>query len=313
MCDYEKCYFFNFKYSLAGNKSRKGSTGRTVLLQAFCIRGGFIFIGMKYFLHDTNSFDDEKITELYLKFGYEGLGLFYTALEKIGKQEKPVKTTVLKAQLKIGKKLNKCWSFMEEIGLLSSNNGDTFNKQLLNFSEKYQIKKEKNKLKVAEWRKNQEDKENVTGYVPTCNPPKVKESKVKESKVSKEEASKSPDFIDELLNCFVQEHGSYEIMSKGKERTAMSTILKKYKEKYPAATTKETVEGLRVYFKQCINIPDVWLMNNMSPSIMVSKFNEINKILRNGTAKKIGTTPEQLIGSLEKGVGTEFLKGNTGK
>lgn len=126
-------------------------------------------------------------------------------------------------------------------------------------------------------------------------------------------ANKSPDFIDELLNCFIQEHGSYEIMNRGKERTAISTILKKYKEKYPAATTKETVEGLRVYFKQCINIPDVWLMNNMSPSIMVSKFNEINKILRNGTAKKIGTTPEQLIGSLEKGVGTEFLKGNTGK
>jgi hypothetical protein len=139
---------------------------------------------MKYFLHDTSSFDDEKVTELYLKFGYEGLGLFYTALEKIGKQEKPVKTTVLKAQLKVGKKLNKCWLFMEEIGLLSSNNGDTFNKQLLNFSEKYQIKKEKTREKVLQWRKKQEDKENVTGYVPICNPPKVKESKVNKSKVN---------------------------------------------------------------------------------------------------------------------------------
>ena len=103
---------------------------------------------MKYFLHDTNSFDDEKITELFLNFGYEGLGLFYTTLEKIGKQEKPVKTTVLKAQLKVGKRLEKCWKFMEEIGLLSSNNGDTFNKQLLNFSETYQIKKEKTRIKV---------------------------------------------------------------------------------------------------------------------------------------------------------------------
>lgn len=136
---------------------------------------------MKYFLHDTNSFDDEKITELFLNFGYEGLGLFYTTLEKIGKQEKPVKTTVLKAQLKVGKRLEKCWKFMEEIGLLSSNNGDTFNKQLLNFSETYQIKKEKTRIKVAEWRKCQEDKESVTSYVPVSNLPKVKESKVKES------------------------------------------------------------------------------------------------------------------------------------
>ena len=46
---------------------------------------------MKYFLHDSNAFNDEKITELYINFGYEGLGLFYTILEKLASQEKPVK------------------------------------------------------------------------------------------------------------------------------------------------------------------------------------------------------------------------------
>ena len=140
---------------------------------------------MKYFLHDTSAFDDEKVSELYMKFGYEGLGLFYTILEKIGKQEKPIKTSVLKCQLHVGKKLEKCWSFMEEIGIISSNNGDTFNKQLLNFSEKYQIKKENTRKKVSEWRKKQEDTENVTSYVPISNQPKVKESKVKESRKGK--------------------------------------------------------------------------------------------------------------------------------
>jgi len=139
---------------------------------------------MKYFLHDTSAFDDEKITELYMKFGYEGLGLFYTALEKLGKQEKPVKTDVLKAQLKIGKRLEKCWLFMEQIGIISSNNGESFNEQLLNFSEKYQIKKEKTREKVLQWRKRQEDIESVTGYVPKCNARKVKLSKVKLNKVN---------------------------------------------------------------------------------------------------------------------------------
>ena len=137
---------------------------------------------MKYFLHDTNSFDDEKITELFTNFGYEGLGLFYTLLEKIAKQEKPVKTQVLKTQLKVGKRLEKCWNFMEEIGIISSNNGETFNKQLLNFSEMYQIKKEKTRKKVSEWRERQDNKESVTDYVPVSNHRKVKESKVKESK-----------------------------------------------------------------------------------------------------------------------------------
>lgn len=139
---------------------------------------------MKYYLHDSNSFNDEKISLLFIEYGYEGLGLFYTILEKLAQQEKPVLTTVLKHQLKIGKKLNKCWNFMESIDLISSNNGETFNKQLLNFSEKYQIKKEKNKERVSQWRKNQEDTENVTHYKSVRNNPKVNKSKVKESKVS---------------------------------------------------------------------------------------------------------------------------------
>ena len=139
---------------------------------------------MKYFLHDSNSFNDEKITELYLNFGYEGLGLFYTALEKLAMQEKPIKTNVLKSQLNVGKKLEKCWLFMESLGILSSNNGETFSKQLLNFSQKYQIKKEKNKEKIKQWRENQQLMENVTSYEPIRTTPKVNKSKVKESKVN---------------------------------------------------------------------------------------------------------------------------------
>ena len=139
---------------------------------------------MKYFLHDTSAFDDEKVTELFIKFGYEGLGLFYTILEKLAKQEKPIKTDVLKRQLRVGKKLQKVWEFMEEIEIISSNNGETFNKQLLNFSEKYAIKKEKNAKRIAEWRKNQIDTEIVTHYEHSCNTPKVKESKVNENNIN---------------------------------------------------------------------------------------------------------------------------------
>ena len=150
---------------------------------------------MKYFLHDTSSFDDEKITELYLKFGYEGLGLFYTLLEKIARQEKPIKTEVLKSQLHVGKKLEKCWKFMEEIGLVSSSNGDTFNERLLNFSETYEIKKEKTRKRVAEWREKQKVTENVTSYVPVSNAPKVKLSKVNKEKEEEKEIFISEDEI----------------------------------------------------------------------------------------------------------------------
>ena len=133
---------------------------------------------MKYFLHDTNAFQDEKITELFMAHGYEGLGLFFSILEKLAQQEKPVKTAVLKQQLSVGKKLEKCWSFLESLQLISSNNGETFNDNLLKFSEKYQVSKEKNREKVSQWREKQAIKESVTGYVPVRNAPKEKISKV---------------------------------------------------------------------------------------------------------------------------------------
>lgn len=139
---------------------------------------------MKYFLHDSNAFEDEKVCMLFMEYGYEGLGLFYTILEKLAKQEKPINTNVLKMQLKVGKKLEKCWNFMESIDIISSNNGETFNKQLLNFSEKYKIKKEKNLERISQWRENQLDSENVTHYKSVRNAPKVNKSKVKESKVN---------------------------------------------------------------------------------------------------------------------------------
>jgi hypothetical protein len=119
-----------------------------------------------------------------MKYGFEGIGLFYTILEKLAKQEKPVNTEVLKMQLKVGKKLQKCWNFMESIDIISSNNGETFNKQLLNFSEKYKIKKEKNLKRISQWRENQDIAENVTHYKSVRNAPKEKKSKVNESKVN---------------------------------------------------------------------------------------------------------------------------------
>jgi hypothetical protein len=139
---------------------------------------------MKYFLHDSNAFEDEKVALLFMKYGYEGLGLFYTILEKLAKQEKPVNTDVLKMQLKVGKKLEKCWNFMESIDIISSNNGETFNKQLLNYSEKYKIKKEKNLKRISQWRINQDVTENVTHYQSVRNADKEKKSKVNISKVN---------------------------------------------------------------------------------------------------------------------------------
>lgn len=179
---------------------------------------------MKYFLHDSNAFNDEKISELFINFGYEGLGLFYTILEKLASQEKPIKTIVLKSQLKVGKKLEKCWNFMETIGLISSNNGETFNEQLLKFSEKYKIKSEKNAKRISEWRNNQSVAKSVTHSEQDCNTPKVKESKVNEIEV-KESKDINTEFSSENLP--PQENNKYSLNTEEQNPTSLGGGAKK--------------------------------------------------------------------------------------
>lgn len=122
-------------------------------------------------MHDTNAHQDEKITRLFIKYGYEGTGLFFAILERIAYHEKPVNTEVLKRQLQVGKKLEKIWQYIEQIGLISSKNDETFNENVLKFAQKYQEKKEKNRERVSQWRDNQQDPKSVTHYESVRNKP----------------------------------------------------------------------------------------------------------------------------------------------
>jgi len=147
---------------------------------------------MKYYLHDSNSFSDEKITELFMEYGYEGLGLFYSLLEKLASQEKPIKTEVLKSQLKVGKKLTRCWNAMETIGLIHSNNGETFSMRMMDYCETYKKKNQESAKRTSEWRKNQKDTKNDTHYESIRNAPKEKESKTIEYNLKEREPPPKP-------------------------------------------------------------------------------------------------------------------------
>jgi len=158
---------------------------------------------MKYFLHDSNARNDEKVTLIHLEYGYEGVGLFYCILEILAAQEKPVNEKVLKSQLNIRKKLEKQLNFMYKTGILSVKNGEVFNENILNFSEKYLIKKEKTRKKVSEWRDKQRDTKTVTSYVPVRNPPKDNINKDNINKDNKEGVAppkKEKIFSAEIIN-----------------------------------------------------------------------------------------------------------------
>jgi hypothetical protein len=124
-------------------------------------------------------------------------------------------------------------------------------------------------------------------------------------KGKKKTTPKSYEFIDKIISCFVEEHGSYEIMTLGLERKMAGKLLAIYRKKYPKASSEDVLCGLRVYFKKCMAIDDPWLRDNMSLSIMVSKFNVISKILNNGKSKNNGAAKDQLANLIATKIGID--------
>jgi hypothetical protein len=244
---------------------------------------------MKYFLHDSNALSDEKLTELYMNFGYEGIGLFYTALEKLAFQEKPIKTIVLKKQLNIGKRLEKCWKFMEEIGIISSKNGESFNENILNYSESYQIKKEKTRKKISEWREKQQDKKNVTSYETVSNPPKVKLSKVKLSKDIIKDVTHAK--MRDVFKEFYFKNKKIEYLWDAKNAGALAQIISKIK-KIAGEDPDSILQSWQVILEKN---QDKWINDNLSVPLINSKFNEIVAKIKGHDSSDLKSYTQQLM------------------
>jgi hypothetical protein len=119
--------------------------------------------------------------------------------------------------------------------------------------------------------------------------------------VKVKDKEKVKDYIDRIVEQFAEAHGDYEIVNRPKEREFAGKLLKIHKSKYPDMDSDETLKSLREYFNACVNINDTWLHDNMSLSIIINKFNEINNILKHGKYKgDNGATPEQIAAAVAK-------------
>ena len=150
-----------------------------------------------------------------------------------------------------------------------------------------------------------------TGCKPLINHKQIisKSHELREDKIRED---KRKDFIDKIVDLFKDAYEKnfelpYEITNKGKEKGCAGKILKIYKDKCPEANSEETLKALEIYFNSCCQIEDNWLSQNMSLPIILNKFNEINKILRNGKSSK-GATNKQLAEMLANKFGTDRKK-----
>jgi hypothetical protein len=158
---------------------------------------------------------------------------------------------------------------------------------------------------------NQQDLEN-TSKINGCRTPKNRKNRKNSKKEESQQKNSAggEDFIDKVIKTFTdayqQEHGiPYVVTSEGKERTAAGKLLALFKMKQPAmGGGAEALEFMQNYFRACLKINDRWLHDNMSLSIIVSKFNEIELKLTGGAIKQgTGATPEDLAKLVAKQIG----------
>lgn len=123
----------------------------------------------------------------------------------------------------------------------------------------------------------------------------------------KKSAASRNDYLDSILELwqirYLENRGDeYVIINKGKERKAIGKIIGLNKKKFPNDNTAQAAEKLGALFDMCLGIEDNWLFNNMSPSIIVSKYNEIKSKLN----EKRQSNPENRNERINKAVDNFF-------
>jgi len=123
---------------------------------------------------------------------------------------------------------------------------------------------------------------------------KGKERRVKERREEEPENPSLPElnFIQLIVEEFTGAFPEYVITTPGKENAAAAKLLATFKKLYPELSSEEMLKKLRSHFDACKNIGDKWYRANMSLSLMVSKYNEINNHLNRPTQQRAGVSPD---------------------
>jgi len=264
----------------------------------------------EYFSHDYNARNDQKIVSLRRNYGVEGVGIYWCLVEIMYECYGSIhidKIDDIAFDLRVDK--DKISNILN--GELFKKKGKKYiSNSILKRLEQRQEKTDKTRqAALKSWESRRKPDADAMHGESDCNAIKGKD--IKEN-IKDIKEGKKPDFIGKILDQFCEAYltatgNEYSILAPGKERAAIGKLLKLYKEKYPGAKSEDTLTSLRVYFDAVVVIPDNWLRENMSPSIIISKFNEINNILKNGKNRgnSKGATDRELAEIIVKHFGNE--------
>jgi len=162
--------------------------------------------------------------------------------------------------------------------------------------------------------KEDKKKDNKKDIIDTIEVPSMVRTKnpLLDSEIEKKsppiKLAKTIDVEKELVKIYAQEHGDYPMLSMSKDKVLMRKLLTEFKRRNPNVSYQETLDGMRNHFRQCLDITDSWYHDHMSIGLMVSKFSEINKILKNGTTgkNKRGATAEEIAEAFAEQFATDI-------
>lgn len=247
-----------------------------------------------YFSHDYNARSDPKIKRLISKHGIMGYGLYWSIIEDLymNANALPLHYDVIAFDMRCEEDVVR--SIINDFDLFLID-GDEFGS--LSIQRRLDIRDNKSaKARESAHKRWEKNNNNANAMQTQCDSNAIKGKERKGKDIIEKKILSKPDkpvlpkndFIDQVIDQFCQSHGNYQVINRGKERQAAGRLVGIHKEKFPESTSEETLVGLRTYFNKCNKISDNWLRTNMSLSLIVSKFNEINIILNGKSTGKNG-------------------------
>jgi hypothetical protein len=273
-----------------------------------------------YFSHDFYAIADPKLFALYNQFGLVGYGLYWRVVEMLHTAENNQlelkeylyqsinqhnSTSVEQIKAMLNYAINECELFQCEDGFIYSNR---VNKNINTMQEIKEKRSKAGKIS-AELRKTATRVEHISTNGNTTQQNKIKENKIKENNKNT--------YSYELYSMFIQSYENeigleYEITAEKKDIAGITKIANLYKKKNPDNDTETAKHDLQRFFKNCCNVNDNFLRNNLNPTFIANNINKFkiakeNKPIRNQNAndksdyqKRRGLTPDEYKQSKEE-------------
>lgn len=249
-----------------------------------------------YFSHDYNARSDEKIVKLLSLHGMAGYGVFWAIVENLYNNENRLELDYEKIAFQLhidDKKIIE--SVINDFKLFKISEDNFSSKSVARRLKERDNKSEKARQSAFQ-RWNKEDanasKNDANAMRTQCDSNAIKErkgnkgNKGNKGKGEPENPSPSePNFIDKIIEVYAEVFPDTVNAYSGKNKSAVGGLLKTWKDTHPDQNSEDTLNALRDFFERCKSIPNEWYKNNMSLSIIDSKFTEIGRILTNPKRK----------------------------